>query len=76
MTPSRRPKPHAPSPGVLTSIRLTADVVARADALLPRLDRDPAITAVGAVTRAVALRLALVLGLDALERKYPEETKR
>lgn len=76
MTPSRPRDPTPLSPGVLTSIRLPAEVLARADDLIPALGRDPAITAVGSATRAVALRLAIVLGLDALERKYRKEQTR
>jgi len=76
MKPKPRREQKPPTPGVLTSIRLPAEVMRRADGLIPLLGKDPQVTAIGAATRAVVLRLAIVSGLDALEQKYREETPR
>lgn len=51
-------------------MRLDPDIVARADALVPILAADPVLSSVGQVTRAAVLRMALRLGLDALEERH------
>lgn len=53
-----------------TSLRLTEDILERADRLVPLLADDPALVA-GAVQvgRATVLRLALLRGLAELERE-------
>jgi hypothetical protein len=51
-------------------------MVERVDRLLPKLNRDPALTALGPVTRAAALRLAIVDGLSRLESRYRKEGAR
>lgn len=53
-----------------TSVRLPADLVKRLDALIPKLERVPALAALGALTRSKVLRLALVRGVDALEAEH------
>lgn len=55
---------------VPTSVRLPRDIVKRLDALVPRLQRVPAIAALGTLTRSKALRLALVRGVETLEAEY------
>lgn len=73
----RQPAPRTPaSVDVLTSIRLPSAMVERVDRLLPALNRDPALTALGPVTRAAALRLAIVDGLSRLESKYRKDGAR
>ena len=54
----------------LVPIRLPAGVVARADALIEPMAADPKLAALGTVTKAVVLRVALVRGLEALEAEY------
>lgn len=49
------------------TIRLPEEIMARADALIPALEADPAIRAHGRVTRSTAIRIAILRGLDALE---------
>lgn len=59
----------------ILSLRLDPELVARADALVERLERDPVLAAAsGNVSRSTVLRLALVRGLRELEREYPAET--
>lgn len=52
------------------TLRLPAGLVARLDALIPVLEQKPQIAAMGKVTRSKAARLALLRGLDALEREH------
>jgi len=56
---------------VYVPLRLPEDLVARADALAPRLQRDPRIVAAGRSGRSTVMRLALALGIDALEQGAP-----
>ena len=49
-------------------LRLPEKLVGRADALVPLLESDPRMEAVGRVVRATVLRLALSIGLAQLER--------
>lgn len=59
-------KPFQP---IATSLRLPQDVLERADRLIPKLQNSPELRAgAGEVTRSVILRLALLRGLDELER--------
>ena len=50
-------------------IRLPGALLARAAALVPRVAEMPEASAVGTVTRAAVLRLALAEGLAALEAR-------
>lgn len=52
-----------------TSIRLDHDLQARADVLVPLVAAQPYAAAVGGVTRATVLRLAVARGLADLERE-------
>lgn len=61
---------------VPTSVRLPGDLVKRLDALIPRLERVPALAALGPLTRSRVLRLALVTGIETLEVKHPGATER
>jgi hypothetical protein len=58
------------------SLRLPTALRKRLDSLVPRLAADPKLSAQGTVKSSVVVRLALELGLTALERKYPKTTKR
>lgn len=63
---------HMPTPGK-RAIRLPDELMNRADRLVPLLQRDPELLAIGArVSTSLVLRLAIVRGLDALEREYDE----
>ena len=55
---------------VLTSMRLPSDLLKRARALVPALQNDPTVGAMGLVSRSKVLTLALVRGLADLEREY------
>lgn len=56
--------------GEVVALRLDAETLARADALAARMDGDAACMVYGGrVSRSSALRLALLAGLDALEKK-------
>ena len=52
-----------------TSLRLHPDLVDRADRLRPLMEEDPEYN-IGRVSRALVLRLAVLRGLERLERKY------
>jgi hypothetical protein len=56
--------------GPLLSVRVSPDLLKRADRLIGRVGRDRAVTTIGRVTRSTVIKLALVRGLDALEAEY------
>jgi hypothetical protein len=53
-----------------TQLRLTHDLLERADALIAIMADDPEVRALGMPTRTAVLRLAIARGLQALERQY------
>jgi hypothetical protein len=53
-----------------TQLRLTHDLLERADALITVMAADPEVRALGMPTRTAVLRLAIARGLQALERQY------
>ena len=53
-----------------TQLRLTQDLLERADALIAVMAADPEVRALGMPTRTVVLRLAIARGLRDLERQY------
>jgi hypothetical protein len=53
-----------------TQIRLTRDLLKRADALIEVMVADPEVRALGMPTRTAVLRLAIARGLKDLERQY------
>ena len=53
-----------------TQLRLTQDLLERADALIAIMAADPEVRALGMPTRTAVLRLAIARGLQALERQY------
>ena len=53
-----------------TQLRLTQDLLARADALIAVMAADPEVRALGMPTRTAVLRLAIARGLQNLERQY------
>lgn len=59
-----------------TSLRIPQGLLDRADALVGRLAGDPLVAALGQVTRAKVLVLALAKGLEALEREQPTPRRR
>ncbi len=60
MNPSKTP----------TQLRLTQDLLERADALIAVMAADPEVRALGMPTRTAVLRLAIARGLRDLERQY------
>jgi hypothetical protein len=60
MTPTKTP----------TQLRLTHDLLERADALIAVMAADPEVRALGMPTRTAVLRLAIARGLRDLERQY------
>jgi hypothetical protein len=54
-----------------TQLRLTQDLVERADALIAAMAADPEVRALGMPTRTAVLRVAMACGLRDLERQYP-----
>ena len=52
-----------------TSIRLPRDFLDRADALMTQLQRVPEYAALGSMNRSRVLRLAILKGLEVLERR-------
>lgn len=59
-------------PKEVTSFRITEDLTARVEALIPHVSDDPELSHVfgGSVSRSAVLRLALQAGLESLEKKY------
>ena len=53
-----------------TQLRLTHDLLERADALIAVMAADPEVRALGMPTRTAVLRLAIARGLQGLERRY------
>jgi hypothetical protein len=53
-----------------TQLRLTQDLLERADALIAVMAADPEVRALGMPTRTAVLRLAIARGLLDLERQY------
>jgi hypothetical protein len=53
-----------------TQLRLTQDLLERADALISVMAADPEVRALGMPTRTAVLRLAIARGLRDLERQY------
>lgn len=56
-----------------TQLRLTQDLLERADALISVMAADPEVRALGMPTRTAVLRLAIARGLRDLERQYQPE---
>ncbi|MDD9942058.1 MAG: hypothetical protein OXU20_13520 [Myxococcales bacterium] len=59
----------------IVTLRLPETLVARADALIPRLRDDDQMIMVGRVSRSNVLRWAVLKGLEALEREHPQPAK-
>jgi hypothetical protein len=57
-----------------TQLRLTQDLLERADALIAVMAADPEVRALGMPTRTAVLRLAIARGLRDLERQYQTPT--
>jgi hypothetical protein len=57
-----------------TQLRLTRDLLERADALIAVMAADPEVRALGMPTRTAVLRLAIARGLKDLERQYQPKT--
>jgi hypothetical protein len=53
-----------------TQLRLPRDLLERAEALVPVLADDPEVRALGRLTKTAVLRLAVLHGLEALEKRY------
>jgi hypothetical protein len=53
-----------------TQLRLTHDLLERADALIAVMAADPEVRALGMPTRTAVLRLAIARGLQDLEHQY------
>lgn len=52
-------------------VRLPKNVLARVDAFAERLKKDPELEIVGRITRSSVLRLAILRGLEVLEKDRP-----
>jgi hypothetical protein len=57
-----------------TQLRLTQDLLERADVLIEVMAADPEVRALGMPTRTAVLRLAIARGLRDLERQYQRPT--
>lgn len=53
-----------------TALRLSSELLDRADTLAPLIAADPERSGTGRVNRSDVLRLALAKGMAALERQY------
>jgi hypothetical protein len=56
--------------GVQISIRVPSDALKRADSLRSKVGKDKNVAALGKVTRSTVLKLAMIRGLEQLEREY------
>jgi hypothetical protein len=56
--------------GVPVSVRVPKELVDRLDRLVPKLAKDPAWHTLGIVSRTSAIKLALLRGVEALEKQY------
>lgn len=66
------PELHAMSETQTTPIKLPIALLERVDALLPRVEADPRLSAlVGRRSRTALVRLAILRGLEILERELP-----
>ena len=76
----KRPKPEPTEATPSTNVRLSRDLLDRADALAPLIAAgDPRLSAVAGadgLSRGAVLRLAIVEGLDVLEAKHLPANKR
>lgn len=52
------------------NLRLPDSLTARADALVARMQADPALSVAGSITASSVLRAAIAEGLAVLERRY------
>ena len=52
------------------SLRLTQEIVTRAERLRPKMQRDPEFATFGKVKQSTVLKEALLRGLGALEAEY------
>ena len=57
------------------NLRVPDGVLERADALIESIQENPDVSAVGPVSRASVLRLALLRGLNALETEQGKKQK-
>lgn len=67
---SPKSKPVQNKNQIQVQVRLPPDVIARIDSLMPRLEREMAMTALGReVNRSTVIRYLLSLGLQEAERR-------
>ena len=68
------------SDNLITTLRLPQSLIDRADALIERLAEDEEALLLGRVSRSIVLRLAVLRGLEQLERqtaaKQPKQPKK
>jgi hypothetical protein len=57
-------------PAITTSIRVQQELLDRADALIPHLDSLAKAMPSGSLVRSDVLRIAMVRGLEELEREF------
>lgn len=57
------------SESTIVTLRLPKSLVDRADALIPKLEQDPGMQIMGRVSRSIVLRLAVLRGLEELEKR-------
>ena len=66
------PMSETPNP---TVVRIPGDLVARCQALMPLLEQEPDLAAVGRLTTSAVIRVALSRGLASLEEQYKGKRK-
>ena len=66
------PMSKTPNP---TVVRIPGDLVARCQALMPLLEQEPDLAAVGRLTTSAVIRVALSRGLVSLEEQYKGKRK-
>ncbi len=58
------------SPKAQVSIRFSADIARRVEALRVKLAKDATLSAAGRITATTVAKIAFMRGLDALEREF------
>jgi predicted DNA-binding protein len=56
--------------GVPVSVRIPPELSKRLEKLVPKLAKEPAFTTLGIVTKSSVVKLALLRGVEVLEREY------
>ena len=54
------------------NLKVDKEIIERAEALIPRLKADPELSALGRISVSSIIRLAILRGIEVLEKQYNE----